>query len=83
MTLEQWLDRASGYTLTLPEGFHYPDRWGAVRMLDQQEYVTLYLDNGALRELIGRALRNKSQRSQGGTWRPCQPPPPSARPSPN
>jgi hypothetical protein len=68
MTLDQWLDRASGYTVTVPEGFDYSQYYGTANklVLDHQAYVTIHLDHGALRELVGKALRNKSRRSRDG-----------------
>ncbi len=65
MTLNQWLDRVSGYTITVPVGTDVR-LYTSDRTLDRDTLVTITLDHREVRQLIAKALHNKSRRSRDG-----------------
>ena len=72
MTLDQWLDHASGFTVTLPAGeliaSHWDDSQGKYleARTSVDSYVTIHLDHADIRSLAAAAMRNKSKRAKRG-----------------
>lgn len=66
MTIDQWLNRASGWTVTIPKGTDLTKYVGSPVILDQDMNVTIEIDPTEIRLLIKKALRNTSRRSRDG-----------------
>lgn len=66
MTIDQWLNRASGWTVIVPKGTDISKYHGTVQTVEVDTSVTIEIDPGEIRMLIRKALRNTSRRSRDG-----------------
>jgi len=76
MTLDQWLDRTSGYTVKLDAGTTIGRRWVSAEedrpghsvdvVLEADAFVTISIDHGGMWALVRKAIFNKSRRASDG-----------------